>query len=150
MATAQSPIVAAVAVGGGIGAAARYAAGLTWSTPRDGFPWTTFAINTLGCAAIGVLLVLITEARPAHPLVRPFLGTGVLGGFTTFSSYAVEIRGLLEHGRALTAAAYLLATLAAALTAVWLAATATRRLTVDRWRYRHPAVEEVPEHEVVR
>ncbi|MFF6804945.1 fluoride efflux transporter CrcB [Streptomyces sp. NPDC012616] len=122
----QLPVVAVVALGGGVGAAARYAAALRWPTGAGGFPWTTFWVNVVGCAVIGVFLVVITEVMTAHRLVRPFFGTGVLGGFTTFSTYAVDIQKLLDAGRTGTALAYLAATLAAALAAVWLAATATR------------------------
>ncbi|MET9732102.1 fluoride efflux transporter CrcB [Streptomyces sp. NPDC006458] len=124
----QAPVVAVVAVGGAIGAALRYAASLLWPAHSGGFPWTTFWVNVSGCAVIGVFMVLVTEARTVHRLVRPFFGTGVLGGFTTFSTYAVDIQRLLDHGRPGTALAYLAATLLAALTAVWLASTAARRL----------------------
>lgn len=83
---------------------------------------------------IGVFLVVITETWAAHRLVRPFFGTGVLGGFTTFSTYAVDIQKLVDHGRPGTGLAYLAATLLAALTAVTLAATATRRVLKRRRR----------------
>jgi CrcB protein len=66
--------------------------------------------------------------------VRPFFGTGVLGGYTTFSTYAVDIQGLLDDGRTATALAYLAATLLAALTAVRLAVAAARRLLLRRPR----------------
>lgn len=125
----QGPVVCAVAAGGGIGATARYGASLLWPTPTDAFPWTTLLVNAVGCALIGVLLVLIGEVWAAHRLVRPFLGTGVLGGFTTFSTYAVDFRRLVVDGHAATGAAYLMATLLAAMTAVWAAAAGTRRLT---------------------
>ncbi|WP_200306341.1 fluoride efflux transporter CrcB [Streptomyces adelaidensis] len=122
----QAPVVAVVAIGGGIGAAARYSASLLWPTGAGGFPWTTFWVNVVGCFVIGLLMVLITERRAAHRLVRPFFGTGVLGGFTTFSTYAVDSRRLMEEGHPGTALAYLAATLLAALAAVWLAVTAAR------------------------
>ncbi|MFK4541207.1 CrcB protein [Streptomyces tendae] len=128
----QAPVVAVVALGGGTGAAARYAASLWWPTPSGGFPWTTFAVNAVGCAVIGVFMVVITEVRPAHRLVRPFFGTGVLGGFTTFSTYAVDTRSLFADGQVRTGLAYLAATPLAALTAVWLAAWAARRLLKRR------------------
>ncbi|MFF3335193.1 fluoride efflux transporter CrcB [Streptomyces sp. NPDC002888] len=125
----QLPVVGVVAVGGAIGASARYAASLWWPTRTGGFPWTTLWVNVVGCAVIGVFLVVVTEAMTApHRLLRPFFGTGVLGGFTTFSTYAVDIQRLLDKGRPGTALAYLAATLLAALVAVWLAATATRRV----------------------
>ncbi|MDX3589305.1 fluoride efflux transporter CrcB [Streptomyces europaeiscabiei] len=125
----QAPVVAVVAVGGGIGATARYGASLLWPTGPAGFPWTTFWVNVVGCLVIGLFMIAITERWAAHRLVRPFFGTGVLGGFTTFSTYAVDIRRLLEEGHPGTALAYLAATLLAALTAVWLAA-ATARLAL--------------------
>jgi CrcB protein len=125
----QGLVVGVVALGGGLGAAARYGALRLWPTPEGGFPWATFGVNAAGCALIGVLMVLITEVWAAHRLVRPFLGTGVLGGFTTFSTYSQEIEGLVDAERARTALAYMTLTVAAALAAVWLAATATRLAT---------------------
>ncbi|MGH3758827.1 fluoride efflux transporter CrcB [Actinophytocola sp.] len=117
-------ILAAVAVGGALGALARYGLMLAWPTEPGAFPWRTFAINVVGCFAIGALMVLVTEVRPAHPLVRPILGTGVLGGFTTFSTYAEEVRALLGPEWTV-AVAYLAGTVPAALvatvTGTWLA-----------------------------
>jgi CrcB protein len=131
---AQGPIVAVVALGGGIGAAVRYGASLHWPVATDGFPWTTLCVNMVGCAVIGVFMVIISDVWAAHRLVRPFFGTGVLGGFTTFSTYAVDIQRLVDAGEARSALAYLAATLLAALAAVWLAVTATRRVLA--WRQR--------------
>ncbi|CAL9362035.1 fluoride efflux transporter CrcB [Streptomyces sp. enrichment culture] len=130
----QAPVVTAVAVGGAIGATARYAASVLWPAHSGGFPWTTFWVNVTGCAVIGVFMVLVTEARTVHRLVRPFFGTGVLGGYTTFSTYAVDIQRLLDDGRPAIAFAYLAATLLAALAAVWLAVTAARRVFLPRPR----------------
>ncbi|MFD4258131.1 fluoride efflux transporter FluC [Streptomyces sp. NPDC058534] len=129
----QAPVVAVVALGGGAGAAARYAAALWWPTRSGGFPWTTFWVNVAGCAVMGVLMVAVTEVWDVHRLVRPFFGTGVLGGFTTFSTYAVDIRGLLADGHPRTGLAYLAATPLAALTAVWFTSWAARR-TLKRRR----------------
>ncbi|MFD4628287.1 fluoride efflux transporter CrcB [Streptomyces sp. NPDC058284] len=128
----QWQIVVAVSVGGGVGAVARYAASVSWPTATGGFPWTTLVVNAAGCAAIGVLMVLVTEAGTAHRLVRPFLGTGVLGGFTTFSTYAVDIERLVRDGHARTGLAYLGLTLLAALAAVSCAAWTTRGLVSRR------------------
>ncbi|MGK5632541.1 fluoride efflux transporter FluC, partial [Streptomyces sp. URMC 123] len=103
-------------------------------------PWSTFGVNLLGCALIGVLMVLVAEREGAHPLLRPFLGTGVLGGFTTFSTYAVEVVELLEDGRTATAAGYALGTVLGALAAVTAGAVATRAAVrrVVRRRGRPP------------
>jgi fluoride exporter len=129
---AQAPVVTVVALGGAIGATARYALSLAWPTAPGGFPWATFWTNVSGCAVIGVFMVIITDVWAAHRLVRPFFGTGVLGGFTTFSTYAVDIQRLLDGGHTRTALGYLAATLLAALAAVWAAAAATRRVLKRR------------------
>ncbi len=129
---AQAPVVGAVAVGGGVGAAARYAAVVWWPTPAGSFPWTILWVNVLGCAVIGAFMVIVAEARTAHRLLRPFFGTGVLGGFTTFSTYAVDVRGLFEAGRPTSALLYLAATPVVALAAVWAATAATRRALFRR------------------
>lgn len=114
----HAPVLVVIAVGGGLGALARY--GLTLLLPPlpGQFPWATFFANVLGCLLIGVLMVLITERWTAHRLIRPFLGVGVLGGFTTFSTYAVEIRGLLQPGTVGLALAYLAGTFLCSMLAV--------------------------------
>jgi CrcB protein len=122
----RASILAVIAAGGVIGACARYGASLLWPTVPGGFPWTTFWINVIGCALMGVLMTVIGDRTT---LLRPFLGTGILGGFTTFSTYAVDARHLFDGGRAGLALLYLLGTLAAALVAVWSSAALTRRLT---------------------
>ncbi|MBX6391411.1 MAG: CrcB family protein [Frankia sp.] len=120
-------VLAVVAAGGVVGACLRYGAQLAWPTPPGGFPWATFAVNTAGAAAIGALTALLDRLAAPHPLARPFLVTGILGGFTTFSAYAVDGYTLLDGGHPATALAYLAGTVAAALAAVTAAATATRR-----------------------
>lgn len=116
----------AVAAGGGLGSVGRYGIGLAWPASPAGFDWPTFTANAVGCGLIGVLMVLVTEVRAGHPLLRPFLGTGVLGGFTTFSTYAVGVTSLVAVGRPLLAAGYLFGTVAGALAATWLGMAATR------------------------
>ena len=113
----QGSVVAVVALGGATGACARYGATLIWPTAPGGFPWTTLIVNVAGCAVIGVFMVVISEVWPAHRLVRPFFGTGVLGGFTTFSTYAVDIQRLVDGGRVRSGLGYLGLTLFAALAA---------------------------------
>jgi fluoride exporter len=121
-------VLAVIAVGGAAGAVGRYGIGLAWPTPPGGFPAATLTINITGCAAIGVLLVLISEVWAAHRLVRPCLGTGVLGGYTTFSTYAVDTERLISGDAARTGLLYLVVTPIAALAAVWLAVVITRRV----------------------
>ncbi|NJQ03549.1 CrcB family protein [Streptomyces sp. PLAI1-29] len=121
--------LAVVAVGGALGGCARYGLTLAWPVARDAGPWPVLAVNAAGSALIGVVMVLLAERPGAdrRPLLRPFLGTGVLGGFTTFSTYAADVVGLLERGETWTALGCAAGTPAAALGAVWAAATLTRR-----------------------
>jgi CrcB protein len=127
----HGPVLGVVAVGGGLGTLARYGISRLLPAAPDGFPWATFLINVLGCLLIGVLMVLVTEVYAAHRLVRPFLGVGVLGGFTTFSTYALEIHELLRPGTIGVAFGYLAGTLVAAMLAV-LAGTWLTRALVGR------------------
>ena len=91
-------------------------------------PWATLLTNVVGCALIGVLMVLVAERWPDRRLVRPFFGTGILGGFTTFSTYVVDTRTLVATGHAAVATAYLLGTLVAGLLAVVAGLRLTERL----------------------
>ncbi|WP_433531104.1 fluoride efflux transporter FluC [Micromonospora sp. CA-263727] len=130
-------LLGAVAAGGVIGGLARH--GLTVAFPHSphGFPWATFAVNVSGCLLIGVLMVLVTEVWRAHRLVRPFLGTGLLGGYTTFSTYAVQVQQAVAVGAARTGLLYLAGTLVAALAAVWAGMTLTRLATGRRRPWSH-------------
>ncbi|GAA1957732.1 fluoride efflux transporter CrcB [Amycolatopsis minnesotensis] len=122
-------VLLVIALGGGLGAIARYGLAELLPAGPGQFPVATFLTNVAGCFLIGVLMVLITETFSAHPLVRPFLGVGFLGGFTTFSTYAVETRGLLASGGPGLAVGYLAGTLVCAMFAViggvWLTRTVT-------------------------
>jgi len=97
--------VALVALAGGLGATARYLIGLALGGP--GFPWATLAINLAGSLLLGAL-VGAGLRRDLHPLALPVLGTGLLGGFTTFSAFSVEAVQLLRAGRPGAALAYAL------------------------------------------
>ena len=126
------PVLAMISAGGVLGALARYGLATAFPHQPDRFPWATFTINVSGCFLIGVLMVLITETWRTHRLVRPFLGVGVLGGFTTFSTYIVDIQHTVTAGAARTALAYLAGTLLAALAAVWAGVRLTRTITGSR------------------
>ncbi|MEU2114864.1 fluoride efflux transporter CrcB [Streptomyces sp. NPDC016459] len=124
---AELPVVGAVAAGGALGATARYGAALLWPTPEGAFPWTTFTVNASGCALLGVLMVLLTEPPAApHPLLRPLLGTGFCGGFTTFSTYSLDTQRLLSAGDPTRGLLYLGATVVTALAAVLIGIVVTR------------------------
>lgn len=119
--------VALVSAGGAIGATARWAIGWTFPSQPPEFPWATFAINVSGSLLLA-LLPAITVARDPRRggYLVPFLGPGLLGGFTTLSATSEEGRALVAAGHSTVAAAYLLGTLAAALLAVWVAGRLVR------------------------
>ncbi|TXS68806.1 CrcB family protein [Streptomyces sp. sk2.1] len=123
---AQPAVVAAVAIGGAAGAAARYGAERLWPTGPSAFPWTILLVNTVGCFLMGALMVTLKLRFPGAPrLISPLLGTGVLGGFTTFSHYTDNVRQLFENDRPGYAVGCLLLTIVAALAAVTAGAVAT-------------------------
>ncbi|MCW2498005.1 CrcB family protein [Jatrophihabitans sp.] len=117
-------LLAVIALGGVAGAEARYGVSRLVTHGAGAMPWSTVLINLVGALLIGVLMGAI-DTRGAHRLVRPFIGVGVLGGFTTFSTFAVDLDVLLHAGRIGVAIGYL------AVTAVGcvLAVTASYRLT---------------------
>jgi CrcB protein len=114
------PVLLVISVGGMVGALARYFLQHVWPHQAGGFPWATFVINVSGSLCIGVLMALIDELPVRSRLVRPFVGVGILGGFTTFSTYAVDIQQSLGVAAARIALVYLTGTLVAALVAVWI------------------------------
>lgn len=119
-------VLGAISVGGAIGALARYGVGLAVPHTRTGFPTSTLIINVAGSLLIGALMVLLGHLRDAHPLVRPFFGVGILGGFTTFSTYVVDAQQLIVHHEAGLAILYLASTLALGLGAVAVGAVLAR------------------------
>lgn len=124
------PVLVAVALGGVLGGSARY--GVDLLVPAStGFPWATFAVNVTGAACLGLLLVLVLELWRPTRYVRPFLGVGLLGSMTTFSTWMVETDRLIASGAPLVAMAYVLASVAAGLAATVLGMT-TGRLVVRR------------------
>jgi fluoride exporter len=119
----------AVAVGGALGALGRYgiAEAFPRSEPTTGdeliatgtpWPWATFITNLVGCLLVGLIVHAVVEHRSAHRLARPFLVTGVLGGFTTFSALSVETIDLVNAGRSSMALAYIVASLVLGVIAV--------------------------------
>ncbi|MEV1199548.1 fluoride efflux transporter CrcB [Microbispora rosea] len=121
-------ILAVIAIGGGAGAVARYLVGQAFPAPPTGFPWGTFLVNVSGCFALGLLMVFVLDVWPPRRYVRPFLGVGVLGGFTTFSTFSVEIVDRSSLGAWPVAGAYAAASLVAGLVAVWCGIVLARAL----------------------
>jgi CrcB protein len=119
-------VLAVIALGGVLGSLARWS--LTFlAPPTPGrFPWATFTANVSGCLLMGALMVVVLELTEPSRYLRPFLAVGVLGGYTTFSTFMLDVRGLADGGHALLALTYLAGSLAAGLAAVWLGALAAR------------------------
>ena len=128
------PVLSVIALGGALGALARYGLGVAFPTAPNAFPWVTFAINVLGCLLIGALVVVVAEVVVDRPLLRPFVGVGILGGFTTFSAYVVDLARLLMAHAVATALAYLAGTLVAALLAAQVGIAVTERAVAGRRR----------------
>lgn len=120
-------VLASVAAGGALGTAARYGLETAFPTDLAHFPWTTLWINLAGCLLLGVVLYIVFERRLPSPRLRPFLAIGVLGGFTTFSTFAVEVaQRAPDHAR--IAVAYLAVSLVGGPLAVLAGSAAVRRI----------------------
>ena len=133
---ADPAVLAVIAVGGVLGSEARYALAAWHPAAADQWPVTVFWINVAGSFLLGALMVLLTELTSPHRLMRPFLGVGVLGGFTTFSTAMVDVHRLFLAGRPALGFAYLLGTAVVALVAVTLGAVATRAVAAALVRTR--------------
>ena len=118
-----------VGAGGFLGASARYLLGgaiYRWLPAT--FPWATFVINVTGCFGIGFLAVLMEERMVLGPSARLFLMVGILGGYTTFSTFGYETIALLRESSFAAAAINVLGQVALGLVAVWAGAAAARVL----------------------
>jgi fluoride exporter len=116
-----------VALGGVVGASLRYWSGRVAPVQAGAFPWSTFAVNLTGSLALGVLVIVAGARWPEWHTPRLFLGVGVLGAFTTFSTFANETRSLLLVDHAATAASYVVASVAGGLAVAWLGVILARR-----------------------
>jgi len=106
------------ALGGVLGALGRWAVASALPVDPGGWPWATLLVNLTGCLLIGVLLAVLLARFPTSPWLRPFLAVGVLGGYTTYSTFAVETVRLVEDDRAALALGYVLASVLGGVLAV--------------------------------
>ena len=118
-----------ICLGGAIGTAARYGISL-WSRGALGtaFPWGTLIVNVVGSFLLGVIMFVGLNTELISPTVRLALGTGVMGGFTTYSSFNYETLKLVEDGSLRLAAINLLATLLGCFLAGFLGIALARKL----------------------
>jgi CrcB protein len=115
------------ALGGALGALARWGVAQALPAPDGGWPWATLLVNLTGCLLIGVLTGVLADRSPEPAWVRPLLAVGVLGGYTTYSAFAVEVVALTDAGLALPAAGYVLASVLGGVLAVAAGVRAVRR-----------------------
>ena len=122
----EPDVLAVIAVGGIAGSAARFKLAEALPVGSGRFPWATFWTNVSGSFLLGFLLVLLLERFPPTRYVRPFLATGILGAFTTMSTFMVETALLVKDGHVATAAGYGFGTLAAGLGLAYAGVVAAR------------------------
>lgn len=121
-----------MAAGGGVGTGIRYALESTWIASPGQFPWATYAINISGAFLLGALLAALVRrgaATTAARNIRLALGTGLLGGYTTYSTFAVEVLGLGGAGHGVLAGVYALGSLAVGAAAAWAGIALARTFT---------------------
>jgi CrcB protein len=112
-------VLAVVGVGGALGSLARWALSEAVPHGEGRVAWATAVENVSGAFLLGLLMVLALGPARSSRYLRPFLGVGVLGGYTTFSTYMLDTRALLAAGHLPAALGYLFGTLVAGLVAVW-------------------------------
>lgn len=114
---AEPRTVMLIAIGGALGTVARYELSLAVPVRPGTLPITTLIINVVGALLLGALLGTLGRTAPNDRIMRPLLGVGFLGGFTTFSTFAVETVQLVRLGHAAVAAGYVIASIAFGLAA---------------------------------
>lgn len=115
------------AFGGAVGALARWGVAEALPRPDGGWPWATLLVNLTGCLLMGVLLGALAGRDPEPAWVRPFLAVGVLGGYTTYSAFAVEVVDLADAGAVAGALGYVLVSMVGGVLAVAAGVRAVRR-----------------------
>lgn len=119
-----------IAVGGGAGTALRGGLENAWPASPTGWPWTTFTINVVGSFILALVVEVLLLGGPDEgwrKRVRLGVGTGVMGGFTTYSTFVVEIDQRVQHGHAVLAVAYALTSVVLGVAAAVVAMTLARR-----------------------
>ena len=123
------PVLLAVALGGALGSLARHGADrLIERRSFSLFPWSTFTINATGCLLIGVVIAALVDRHHTPAWLRTGLVVGVLGGYTTFSTFAQEGVSLFEEGHGATALGYTLGSVFVGLVAVYAGTRLGRQL----------------------
>lgn len=119
--------LAAIFVGGALGSSIRTGLADLAPTHTGHWPWVTFAVNVAGCLLLGYFVTRLQERLPATAYRRPFLGTGLCGALTTFSTFQIELLKMLDHGDVVLALGYAAGSLMAGFTGVALGTGVVRR-----------------------
>jgi CrcB protein len=119
--------IAAIFVGGMIGAALRATLSEAWAVDPGSWPWATFTVNVLGALLLGLFATRMQERLQVTAYGRPFVGTGICGALTTFSAMQLELFEMIDRGHYGVAAGYATASLVAGLLAVWVGTGLIRR-----------------------
>ncbi|MBY0442593.1 MAG: fluoride efflux transporter CrcB [Mycobacteriaceae bacterium] len=120
----------AVFAGGALGSVARAALSTFGAVDPAQWPWPTFIANIIGAFLVGYFTTRLLERLPVSSYRRPFLGTGVCGGLTTFSTMELETVRMIQHRHYGLAIGYTLSSIALGLLAVYLATALVRRVRV--------------------
>ena len=121
----------AVFAGGFAGTVARTEVALAIPFGPGRWPWATFAVNIVGALLLGYFTTRLQERLPLSSYRRPFLGTGICGGLTTFSTMQLELLRMLDGGQLLLAVSYAVASLTAGFAAIAVATNVVRRAKVS-------------------
>ncbi len=119
-----------VMAGGAFGAVLRYLVGRALPIAAGGWPWPTFIVNILGGFAMGLLAVWVLRAGTVGEDMRLLLGVGLLGGFTTFSAFSLEMVTMIQRGQGLQAMAYAIVSVVLAILAVYAGLGLGRGITI--------------------
>ncbi len=130
----QPDVIVAIALGGALGAPARYEIAQWIKVAPDGFPWATFWTNVSGAFVLGFFLTLVIERLPPTRYLRPFFAVGFLGSYTTFSTLAVETVLLIKDGHLALGVGYTLASVAVGLAVAYAGIVLARLLPGGEYR----------------
>jgi len=122
--------LAAIFIGGSIGALARSGLAQALAVRPDQWPWATFLVNIVAALALGYFVTRLSERLPPYPYRRSFIGTGVCGALSTFSTMMVELLRMIDGAHWGLAAGYAVASLAGAFAAVFAASKLVRRARI--------------------
>lgn len=122
-------LITSVALGGAVGAVGRYLVMIGVARfAGNAFPWSTLAVNVLGCLILGGLIEVMALVWSPSEEIRAFLAVGMLGAFTTFSTFSLDVFTLFERGQVLAAAAYVGASVVLSLLAFGLGMAVMRQV----------------------